>query len=260
MTALLEVGQLSRRFGGLMAVSDVSFAVGRGEILGIIGPNGAGKTTLVNLISGLIKPSSGRVRFAGQDVTGLAPHVLAGRGLVRTFQATTIYAARTVRENAFRGAYLRAYAGFVPSLLRTGVARRRRAEADDEVAALLDSLGLGSVADVQAGSLPYGSQKSLGIVIALASRPSMILLDEPVAGLSAAETDGVRDTIARVRDRGITVAVIDHNMRFISGLCDRVVGLHHGQELAQGPPQQVLADPLVIEAYLGAGHAAAAGQ
>ncbi|HEX7124603.1 MAG TPA: ABC transporter ATP-binding protein [Thermodesulfobacteriota bacterium] len=257
MTPLLRVEGLGCTFGGLKAVSDLSFTVGRGEILGLIGPNGAGKTTVVNLISGVIRPTSGRVTFDGADVTGMAPHALARLGLVRTFQATVVYAERTVRENALRGAYLKLYPGFLATMLDTATARRMRADAEGMVDRLLGWLGLDRVADQVAGSLPYGHQKTLGIVIALAAEPRLIMLDEPAAGLSAEEADHVRDTIKRVRDLGITVVVIDHNMRFISGLCDRVVVIHHGQELAQGKPQDVLRTPSVIEAYLGTRHAAA---
>jgi branched-chain amino acid transport system ATP-binding protein len=259
MTDLLKVDGLTCIFGGLRAVGDLSFAVAPSEILGLIGPNGAGKTTVVNLISGVIKPTGGRISFKGEDVTAMAPHLLARRGLVRTFQATVVYTGRTVYENALRGAYLTLFPGFIPTLFDTAAAKRKREQAHALVAELLDWLELRSVADTVAGSLPYGYQKTLGIVIALAAQPSLILLDEPVAGLSAHETDHVRDTIKRVRERGITVIVIDHNMRFISGLCDRVVVLAHGQELAHGTPQEVLRNERVIEAYLGKSYVAAAG-
>lgn len=260
MTTLLEVEGLGRTFGGLKAVSDLSFTVANSEIFGLIGPNGAGKTTVVNLVSGVIKPTSGRVIFDGADVTGMAPHALARRGLVRTFQATVVYANRTVRENALRGAYLKLYPGFLATMLDTSAAKRMRAEAEVLVDRLLKWLDLDQVADHVAGSLPYGYQKTLGIVIALAAEPRLIMLDEPVAGLSAEEADHVRDTIKRVRDLGITVIVIDHNMRFISGLCDRLVVVYHGQELALGKPQDVLRTPSVIEAYLGKRYAAARDQ
>ncbi len=260
MTEILKVDGLSCVFDGLRAVSDLSFAVPQNEILGLIGPNGAGKTTVVNLVSGVIKPTSGRVVFKDADVTGMAPHLLARRGLVRTFQATVVYTGRTVYENALRGAYLTLFPGFLPTLFDTPAARRKREEAHALVTELLDWLELRSVADTIAGSMPYGYQKTLGIVIALAARPSLIMLDEPVAGLSAHETDHVRDTIKRVRDRGITVIVIDHNMRFISGLCDRVVVLAAGQELAHGTPRDVLRNDRVIEAYLGKSYVATDAQ
>jgi branched-chain amino acid transport system ATP-binding protein len=204
-----------------------------------------------------MKPTGGKVVFDGEDVTGLPPHQLARRGLVRTFQSTVVYADQTVRENALRGAYLHLYPGFVHAFLGSTKARQMRAQASELVDKLLRWLDLVDVADTRAGALPYGYQKTLGIVIALAAEPRLILLDEPVAGLSAEEADHVRDTIKRVRDRGITVGVIDHNMRFISGLCDRLLVVYHGQELAQGMPQEVLSNPRVIEAYLGKSYVAA---
>jgi branched-chain amino acid transport system ATP-binding protein len=257
MSTLLQVEALGRTFGGIKAVSNLSFSVTKGQILGLIGPNGAGKTTVVNLVSGAMTPSSGRILFAGEDVTRLPPHKRARKGLVRTFQSTAVYSNQTVRENAYRGAFLKLYPGFVAALVRTPTARRMEGEAAELVQQLLEWLDLEDVADITAGSLPYGFQKTLGIVIALAAEPQLILLDEPVAGLSAEETDHVRDTVLRVRERGVSVVVIDHNMRFISGLCDSVVVIAHGQELAQGKPQEVLRNQAVIEAYLGTGYAAA---
>ena len=251
MTKLLDVSGLCRSFGGLRAVEDLSFSLGCEEVLGMIGPNGAGKTTVVNLLSGVIRPGSGTVTLSGEDVTGLPPHLLARRGLVRTFQATTVWGGRTVRENALRGAYFKRYPGFVPALLGTRRARGMRTEADMLTDQLLRRFGLDKVAESVAGSLPYGLQKTLGIVIALAAEPRLILLDEPAAGLSAVESDHVRDAIMEVRRRGVSVLVIDHNMRFIAGLCDRIIVVVAGRTLAQGRPQDVLRDPAVVAAYLG---------
>ncbi|ARP79418.1 hypothetical protein CAL12_00320 [Bordetella genomosp. 8] len=251
MKKLLNVDGIGISFGGLKAVDGVTFEVYEGEILGVIGPNGAGKTTLVNLISGVIKPSRGTVVFRDETVTGMAPSRLTERGLVRTFQSTAVYAQRSVRENIVRGSYLTRYPGALATLFDTPRARRKRAESDGQVEELLHRMGLAAVADDAAGSLPYGMQKILGIAIALAARPTLLMLDEPVAGLSAEETDQVRDAILRVRESGVTVMVIDHNMRFIAGLCDRLLVVASGQELTRGKPDEVLRDRRVVEAYLG---------
>jgi len=257
MTQLLTVERLSKTFGGLEAVADLSFDVSEREILGIIGPNGAGKTTAVNLISGVIKPSGGRVLLGGKDVTGHAPHTLVESGLVRTFQATTVYAGQTVRENLLRGAFRDIYPGLLATLLDTAAARAARHRTFGHVEEVMQWLDLARVADHVASSLPYGYQKVLGMGIGLAARPRLIMLDEPAAGLSAEETDHVRDTIRLVRERGISVVVIDHNMRFIADLCDRVLVMAQGRELARGKPQEVLRNPVVIEAYLGKRYAQA---
>ncbi len=251
MNTLLEVKDIGRSFGGLKAVDGISFEVYEGEILGVIGPNGAGKTTLVNLISGIIQPSRGAVTFAGEVVTGRRPSRLTARGLVRTFQSTAVYGQRSVRENLVRGSYLTRYPGAVAAFFNSAQARRRRAESQALVDGLLDRMGLAHVADAMAGSLPYGLQKILGIAIALAARPRLLMLDEPVAGLSAEETDQVRDAILQVRASGVTLMVIDHNMRFIAGLCDRLLVVAAGQELMRGQPDEVLRDSRVVQAYLG---------
>jgi branched-chain amino acid transport system ATP-binding protein len=259
MSHLLQVKKLCKQFGGLHAVRNFDFEVSEGEILGLIGPNGAGKTTVVNLVTGMIMPTSGEVIFDDQDITKIAPHKRAALGLVRTFQSTTVYGNQTVRENALRGAFLHRYPGMLASFFSTNHARSLQKQTTERVERLMAWLGLEQFADTNASEMPYGHQKTLGIVIALAAEPKMILLDEPVAGLSAEETDHVRDTIKRVREQGISVVVIDHNMRFISGLCDRLVVTSLGEKIAQGSPSEVLKDQLVIEAYLGKGHATAAG-
>jgi branched-chain amino acid transport system ATP-binding protein len=257
MTDLLEVDGLSKSFQGLRAVTDLRFGVGEGEILGMIGPNGAGKTTAVNLVAGTIKPDKGRVRFDGDDITAMATHRLVGKGLVRTFQSTTIYGDRTVWQNAVRGSFTRAYQGFWRTVAGTASHRAASEAAVEKVEHLLVELNLREYRDVLAGSLPYGRQKALGLAIALASAPKMILLDEPAAGLSSEEADRVADVIKQINANGVTVMVIDHNMRFIARLCDRVVVLHHGTELCIGKPAEVVKNPQVIEAYLGSEHESA---
>jgi branched-chain amino acid transport system ATP-binding protein len=252
---MLETRGLSRSFGGIRAVTNLSFIVQRGEVLGLIGPNGAGKTTVVNLISGMTRPSAGQVILNGQSVTGYSPQKLAGMGLARTFQSTTVFGEQTALENVRRGGFQVAHVGWLKEFFGTHEVRQREAAADERARELLKELALGDVADRLAGGLPYGKQKALGIAIALAAQPQIVLLDEPVAGLSSEEASHVRDMLIKIRNAGITVMVIDHNMRFIAGLCDRVVVIHHGQELADGRPDVVLADPKVAEAYLGASYA-----
>ena len=250
MTPLLEVLGLSRRFGGLQAVDDLSLRCGDAEILGIIGPNGAGKTTAINVISGFIAPTVGRVRFRGQDVTGCEPHMLARLGLVRTFQATTVFAQQTVWENARRGAFPASFPGLLKGIFAPRSGKTAHA-VDTVVDQLLERFGLAVYAGDKAGDLPYGLQKTLGMVIALAAQPRLIMLDEPVAGLNHEEAEQVRTMIKQVNALGIAVVVIDHNMRFMTGLCDRIVVMHHGKEIAHGLPATVLADAAVIDAYLG---------
>ncbi|MFN3437428.1 MAG: ABC transporter ATP-binding protein [Acidovorax sp.] len=251
MSTLLEVNNLSRHFGGLKALDGLSLNVSAGEIVGLIGPNGAGKTTAVNVMSGTMAPSGGKVLFAGEDVTSYRAHERSRRGLVRTFQHTSLYFGRTVRENAQRATYLQRYPGIVRSLFPSRDTLMQIEQADLRADQLLSMFDLGHVADFKCEDLSYGFQKILGIVLALAARPKVVLLDEPVAGLSAAETDRVRDVIRKVRDGGTGVMVIEHNMRFIAGLCDHVVVMAAGQFLAHGTPKEVLSDSKVIEAYLG---------
>jgi branched-chain amino acid transport system ATP-binding protein len=251
MSSLLEVDNLGKSFGGLKAISGLNFQVAEGEVFGLIGPNGAGKTTAINLIGGALRPDTGEIRFRGERITGLRPHHLVRRGLVRTFQATNIYQSRKVWENAYRGAFADAYAGFWHTFWNTARSRRRHDQVRQRIGQLLSELGLGALAESTAGSLPYGHQKTLGLVIALAASPRLIMLDEPAAGLSAEEAGHVSAVIRKINGTGVSVIVVDHNMRFISSICNRVVVLHHGSVLMVGAPADVTADRRVIEAYLG---------
>jgi branched-chain amino acid transport system ATP-binding protein len=257
MSVLLEVRGVSKRFGAVQAIERLDFEVKQGEILGIIGPNGAGKTTAINLISGVMRPDSGRIALAGEDVAGMRPDRLVRRGVVRTFQATTIYQERTVRENVRLGAFTTIYPGFWPAFLGTGVAQAAEKRAGAAIDELLVWLGLAEVAEVEARNLPYGYQKVLGLGIALAARPRLAMLDEPAAGLSHDEASHVAEFIRRTNADGVSLIVVDHNMRFITNLCHRIVVLHHGTELATGTPSEVTRDPRVVEAYLGAQNAPA---
>ena len=246
---LLEVHEVGVRFGGVVALDSLSFAIDEGTICALIGPNGAGKTTLFNVISRLYPATSGAVTFAGRNLLRVPPHGIARAGIARTFQNVALFPGLSVLDNVRLGSHTEGKVGFAQGLLGLGRAESRRLEA--EAQALLDRLELGHLAHLPAAGLPFGTLKRIELARALAARPRLLMLDEPAAGLSAAEADHVRDTIRKVRDRGISLVVIDHNMRFMADLCERILVVHHGQELAHGTPQDVLTHPAVIEAYLG---------
>jgi branched-chain amino acid transport system ATP-binding protein len=247
---ILEVDGLSRRFGGLTAVADLSFRVEAGEIRGLIGPNGAGKTTTFNVISGFYPPSAGRVVFAGTDVSGWPTHRVAGLGLVRTFQQTTLFQELSVLDNVLVGRHLAARRGLLAALL----GRDRAAEEAARAAAgeLLGFFGLAGRADEPAGILPHGQQRRLGLAVALAAEPRMLLLDEPFTGMNPEETREMMELVRRVRDRGVTILLVEHDMAAVMGLCDRITALNFGRLLVEGTPEAIRAHPEVIEAYLGA--------
>ncbi|HEX6013362.1 MAG TPA: ABC transporter ATP-binding protein [Geminicoccaceae bacterium] len=248
-TPILEVDGLSRRFGGLTAVAELSFRMEAGEIRGLIGPNGAGKTTTFNVISGFYPPSAGRVVFAGTDVSGWPTHRVAGLGLVRTFQQTTLFQELSVLENVLVGRHRAARRGLLAALLGRDRAVEETARAAGE---LLDFFGLAGRADEPAGILPHGLQRRLGLAVALAAEPRMLLLDEPFTGMNAEETRQMMELVRRIRDRGVTILLVEHDMAAVMSLCDRITALNFGRLLVEGTPEAIRAHPEVIEAYLGA--------
>ena len=251
--SLLEVQALSREFGGVRAVDELSFAVEAGIVHSVIGPNGAGKTTLFNLITGVYKPTSGRILFAEEDVTGLPPSVLARRGMSRTFQNLQIFFNMTARENVMVGLHRHLDSRALPALFRLPRIARADAAAREAAAELLEFVGLADRADADAQSLPYGDLKRLELARALATRPRLLLLDEPAAGLNPTETKAVDALIERVAQGGVTILLVEHDMKLVMGVSDRILVLDYGRKLAEGTAQEVRADPKVIAAYLGAG-------
>lgn len=249
--SLLRVEGLGIDFGGLRAVHDVGFSVGPGEIVSVIGPNGAGKTTLFNMISGLYLPGRGRVSLDGADVTGMEPHLLAARGLSRTFQNLQIFQAMSVLENVAAGHHLHEKGPVIADMLSLPSSRRRSRQTRDSAHALLERVGLARAAEHEAGSLSYGALKRLEIARALASRPKLLLLDEPAAGLNHSESAEISEVIRKVVGMGVTVILVEHDMKMVMGLSDHIVALDHGRKLAEGTPEEVRANPDVIRAYLG---------
>lgn len=248
---MLEVHHLTKHFGGLVAVADLSFSVRRGEILGLIGPNGAGKTTVFNLLSGFLQPTAGRVVFDGHDITGLRPNRTASLGLVRTFQLINLVGKHTVLENTLAGYYLQRRVGVLRSVLRTAAARKEERAIREAAVELLNEMELGEYKDEATSSLSHGMQKALGLCIALAAKPKMLLLDEPTAGMSASETSHITSRIGRARDQGQTIMLVEHDLKMVMGMCDRIVVLNFGNKIAEGTPREVAADESVISAYLG---------
>jgi branched-chain amino acid transport system ATP-binding protein len=256
---LLRVEGLTREFGGVLAVADLEFEIETGAVFSIIGPNGAGKTTLLNLVTGIYRPSLGRVLFDGRELTGRAPYQFAAAGIARTFQNLQVFFNMSALENVMAGRHLHERCGLAAALLRfPGLARAERASRA-EAERLMRLVGLGEWVGARAEAMPYGALKRLEIARALATQPKMLLLDEPAAGLNPTETHEIIGLISRLAASGITVVLVEHNMRLVMEVSDHILVLDYGRRLAEGSADEVRNDPKVIEAYLGSGAAPGAG-
>jgi branched-chain amino acid transport system ATP-binding protein len=249
--ALLEAAAISKRFGGLAALAAVSLTVGRGEIFGLIGPNGAGKSTLFNVLTGLFPPDAGEFTFDGRRLTGMKPHQVAERGIARTFQNIRLFANMSVLENVMVGRHARTRAGVAGAVLRDAATRAEEAAITDRARELLEYTGIAGRAAEPAHSLAYGDQRRLEIARALATEPRLLALDEPAAGMNATETADLKRLLERIRGDGVTLLLIEHDVKLVMGLCDRVAVLDYGRKIAEGAPAAVQRDAAVIEAYLG---------
>ena len=248
---LLKLERVTKQFGGLMAVSQLDLELQEGEILGVVGPNGAGKTTVFNLISGVHSPGSGEILFRGRNIAGLKPHKIAVQGLSRTFQISTLYNKCGVLENVIIGHHCQMKVGLWDTLWRTKTFWKEENEVEEKAVELLEFMNLAEYKDVFAENLSHGHQKRLAVAIALSTKPRLLLLDEPFAGMDTVETTPMMGLVGRIRDRETSVLLIEHDMKAVMGLCDRIVVMNYGAKLAEGSPQEIQRNEDVIEAYLG---------
>jgi branched-chain amino acid transport system ATP-binding protein len=247
----LAIEHVAVHFGGLVAIADMNFVVNEGELLSLIGPNGAGKTTAFNVITGFLRPTQGEVRYRGTSLNGLKPHQVAAHGLVRTFQRTSVFRAHSVFDNVLTGLHLRGRSNIVDTLLRLPGERASERELRDAAWDILTLVGVQHRAHELAGALPYGDQRLLGVALALAAKPSMLLLDEPVSGMNASETQRFILLLGKLRELGMTILLVEHDMPMVMGVSDRIVVLNYGRIIAEGPPAAIRDNPEVIRAYLG---------
>ncbi|HSW19705.1 MAG TPA: ABC transporter ATP-binding protein [Ramlibacter sp.] len=250
---LLAIDRVAVHFGGLVAISDMTFDVKEGELVSLIGPNGAGKTTAFNVVTGFMRPTKGEVHFGGTALHKLKPHEVAGVGLVRTFQRTSLFTTNTVFENVLTGLHLSGRASAWSTLLALPGMRQEEARLREAVWEVLDFVGIANYANELGGSLPYGAQRLLGVAVALAAQPKLLLLDEPAAGMNPSETAEFMTLLAKIRQRGITILLVEHDMPLVMGVSDRIVVLNYGKIIANGTPAEIQANPEVIRAYLGQG-------
>lgn len=249
--SLLEIRKLTKDFGGLRAINELDLDVREGKILGLIGPNGAGKTTLFNVISGFLPPTSGKVMFKGENITGLKPHVIARKGIVRTFQLMTLWPDFTVMDTMRVALDMKSGVGSFETLFNTPSTRRKENKVDERAMEILRFVGMDHLKDQVAGTLSHGYQRTLSLGIGVATSPPLLLLDEPVTALSPERTNDILDLVKQLRDAGSTVMLIEHNMRAIFNVCDRIAVVNYGNKIAEGTPAEIKDDPVVVSAYLG---------
>ena len=249
--SILEVSNVSKSFGGVKANVDISMSVDKGKIVGLIGPNGSGKTTLFNVLTGFLKANNGEVFFQNQRITNMAPHRIAKRGLIRTFQLNLLFRSLSVLENIRFGYHLQRRNGVLSAFLNTPSVREEERDITQRAESVLEAAGMSDRRNQLAGQLSYGWQKTLTLAIGIASQPKLLLLDEPLTGISPTRIEAIAGLVNRARDNGTTVCLIEHNVNLLMDLCDRIVALNFGQKMADGAPDEVTRDKIVIESYLG---------